>query len=150
MPENLAALGRALQDPADWAATMTGTCRGRTVKGLADGVDFDSGEDEPYWDRLWFPFSGLEGEAFVIDMRPGAGQGRLGSASVDGTGDFSVGWPNLTAFLAETADALETGATVLRQQPYLTTTGRLWWARPGQSRWYDGTALTPVHRGEDA
>ncbi len=54
-------------------------------------------DDEPWWHPLWIPWAEDGGDAQVIDLRPGPGQGRVGVAVHDGGGDFSDAWPSLTA-----------------------------------------------------
>ncbi|TDC74122.1 SMI1/KNR4 family protein [Streptomyces hainanensis] len=86
---------------------------------LWNGVmtEFDEGEEpwgvlagETHWHRRWIPVTIFQGDLEVIDMRPGPGQGRLGSSPHDGPGDFGDGaWPSLAAYLAAVADVLTTG-----------------------------------------
>jgi cell wall assembly regulator SMI1 len=87
---------------------------------------------EPWWHPQWIPFGDEEGNTQVIDLRPGAGHGRLGSARNHGTGEFTGGWPSLAAYLDNVADVLANGGQVDVWQPYLAgAKGELWWDLSG-------------------
>ncbi|GAB2895989.1 SMI1/KNR4 family protein [Streptomyces mayteni] len=152
-----AALGRPL--PADLAASLA--CHdgsepdSRLLPHLVDllsaaGVveqwelwndvmtEFDEGEEpwgvlsgETHWHRLWVPVTIFQGDLEVIDMRPGPGQGRLGSSPHDGPGHFGDGaWPSLAAYLAAVADVLTTGrmpAPAPFDAPHVNAAGELEW-----------------------
>lgn len=112
---------------------------------IAEDVDgFESrpwGED-PWWHPLWIPWAEGDGDAQVIDLRPGPGHGRLGMAVHDGTGDFSDGWPGLAAYLHDTAEALYGGGGVRGWYPYLTQAIELWWDRGPDCESLNGEPLT--------
>ncbi|WP_314247408.1 SMI1/KNR4 family protein [Streptomyces kutzneri] len=99
--------------------------------------------DEPWWHVRWIPWAHSDGDAQVIDMREGPEQGRLGTASHDGTGHFGNGWPSLAAYLAEVADVLDHGGVVDGCVPYLTCDGELWWSFEDDAD-LNGAPLTPA------
>ncbi|MCP2313653.1 hypothetical protein [Kitasatospora paracochleata] len=68
-----------------------------------------------------------DGNAQVIDLRPGGEAGRLGRAGHSGGGDFSDSWPGLATYLQEVSRALHCGGGVREMYPCLTSDGRLWW-----------------------
>lgn len=83
---------------------------------------------EPWWHERWVPFAAEDGDAQVIDLRPGPGYGRVGCTAHDGLGDFDAAWPTLGTYLTEVADALAAGIPVRYWLPYLTVDGELWWS----------------------
>ncbi|WP_033338312.1 SMI1/KNR4 family protein [Catenuloplanes japonicus] len=107
--------------------------------------DVEPGPGEPWWHPLWVPFAESNGDALVIDLRPGPGHGRLGMAIHDAGGDFSDGYRSLGAFLTAIADALEHGGPVGSWHPYLTADNELWWSLAGETTLH-GRPLTP-HSG---
>ncbi|MFZ3471165.1 SMI1/KNR4 family protein [Streptomyces sp. 4.24] len=98
---------------------------------------------EPGWHRQWIPWAQSDGDAQVIDMREGPGQGRLGSAPHDDTGHFDDGHPSLAAYLAEVADVLDHGGLADACAPFLTEDGELWWDLEGETE-LNGRPLTPA------
>lgn len=100
-----------------------------------DGFEPTEEGGEPWWDPLWIPFAQLDGDAQVVDMRPGPGQGRLGTAEHDGTGNFENAWRSLGAYLASTARVLMHGGSSSGGHddgspywfPYLTDRNALTW-----------------------
>ncbi|SEH00470.1 Cell wall assembly regulator SMI1 [Nonomuraea solani] len=103
---------------------------------------------EPWWHPLWIPWAeSADGNAHVIDQRPGPGQGRLGWAVHDGVGDFSDSWPGLTAYLNDVAQALYLGCGVRGMYPYLTCDGLLWWDFGTECRSINGEPLLPAPVG---
>lgn len=101
---------------------------------VAETVDgFRSSEvtGEPWWHALWLPFAGSEGDAMVVDLRPGPDHGRLGWAVHDNGGNFDDAWPTVGDYLAAVADGLTHGGEVKGWQPYMTNTGELWWDLAG-------------------
>lgn len=98
-----------------------------------DGFTTLDGDTEPWWHELWVPFAESDGDAQVIDLRPGPGHGRLGWAVHDDLGDFAGAWPSLGAYLRETANGLATGTPVNGWCPYLTVDGELWWDLPNET-----------------
>lgn len=98
--------------------------------GGLDQVDPATGE--PGWHPLWIPWAESDGTAQVIDLRPGAGYGRLGMAYHDDWVDFSgYSSPNLAAYLHEAAEALYSGEDCWGAEPFLTNAGELFWATEG-------------------
>jgi cell wall assembly regulator SMI1 len=89
-------------------------------------------DDEPWWHPLWIPWAEAEGDAQVIDLRPGPRQGRLGWAVHDSCADFSDAWPSLTAYLHAVAEAFHVGGGVGLEYPYLTVDDELWWDSTGR------------------
>jgi cell wall assembly regulator SMI1 len=108
-----------------------------------DEDEFLEEGDEPWWHPLWLPFAGSDGDSQIIDLRPGPGFGRLGSAVHDDAGSFVDAWPSLGAYLTETADALETGGAVRVWRPYLIADRELWWTFAGETELH-GRPLQPV------
>jgi cell wall assembly regulator SMI1 len=102
-------------------------------------------DDEPWWHPLWIPWAEAEGDAQVIDVRPGPGQGRLGMAGHD-SADFSDAWPSLPAYLHAVAEALHVGGGVGVWYPYLTVDDELWWGFAGESE-LNGEPLRPAPVG---
>jgi cell wall assembly regulator SMI1 len=94
-----------------------------------DGFTVHPLQAEPWWNPLWVPWAEGDGDARVIDLRPGPTHGRLGMAYHDGSGDFSDGWPDLATYLHEVAQALYAGGEIRGWYPYLTVDGELWWDR---------------------
>ncbi|MGW6198792.1 SMI1/KNR4 family protein [Kribbella sp. NPDC055110] len=94
-----------------------------------DGFVVRQPESEPYWHPAWIPWADADGDLQVIDLRPGPERGRLGMAAHDGTGDFTVSWPDLTSYLSEVVHSLHHGTGVNGWYPYLTTHQELWWDR---------------------
>lgn len=94
---------------------------------IAEGLEEDTGKDEPWWHPLWIPWAESNGDAQVIDLRPGAGNGRVGMAYHDGSGDFSDAWPSLAAYLHAVVEALYSGEDVRGDYPLLTPAGELFW-----------------------
>jgi hypothetical protein len=86
------------------------------------------------------------GDAQVIDLRPGPGQGRLGVAVHDAGGDFSDAWPSFTAYLHAVAEALHVGGGVGPWYPYLRVDDELWWDFAGESE-LNGEPLRPAPVG---
>ncbi len=103
-------------------------------------------DDEPWWHPLWIPWAEDGGDAQVIDLRPGPGQGRVGVAVHDGGGDFSDAWPSLTAYLHAVAEALHVGGGVGPWYPYLRVDDGLWWDFAGESE-LNGEPLRPAPVG---
>ncbi|MFE1088997.1 SMI1/KNR4 family protein [Streptomyces albidoflavus] len=100
--------------------------------------------EEPWWHPQWIPWAQSDGDAQIIDMRPGPDQGRLGMAYHDDCGVFADGWPSLAAYLTEVAEVLEKGGAVGGTWvPYLTTEGELWWSLKGETQ-LNGEPLTPA------
>ncbi|MBZ9640918.1 SMI1/KNR4 family protein [Streptomyces sp. PSKA30] len=102
-------------------------------------------DEEHWWHRLWIPWAAIDGDAQVIDMRPGPGQGRIGSALRDDNGNFDGdwGWPSLEAYLFQVAEALEFGDPVGDLVPYLKPNGELCWAYSTDIE-LDGYEITPA------
>ena len=98
-----------------------------------EATDFVADIDaaEPWWHERWLPFGDADSALQVIDLRPGPGYLQLGSAPVSNPADFSDAWPSLGAYLAATADALDTGGAVGPWLPCVTVDGALWWALAG-------------------
>ncbi|MEU3045625.1 SMI1/KNR4 family protein [Streptomyces sp. NPDC006984] len=93
-----------------------------------DGLVTRPWDDEPWWHPLWVPWAvSADGNAHVIDLRPGDEAGRLGWAGHSGGGDFSDSWPGLATYLHEVSRALYSGGGVREMYPYLTPDGQLWW-----------------------
>lgn len=93
-----------------------------------DGLEPQPWEDEPWWHPLWIPWAeSADGVYQVIDLRAGAGRGRLGWAGHSDGGDFTDAWPNLSALLHAVAEALCRGGSVQGLHPYLTGDGEVWW-----------------------
>ncbi|MEV0381265.1 SMI1/KNR4 family protein [Nonomuraea sp. NPDC050643] len=105
-----------------------------------DGFTPPGPGQEPWWHELWLPFAGCDGDAQVIDLRPGPGYARLGWTVHDNGGHFDGAWPCLGAYLAETADALADRLPVNGWHAYLTVDGDLWWSTAGQVE-LNGTPL---------
>lgn len=100
--------------------------------------------EEPWWHPQWIPWAQSDGDAQIIDMRPGPAQGRLGMAYHDDCGVFTDGWPSLAAYLTEVADVLEKGGAVGGAwAPYLTTEGELWWSLKDETQ-LNGAPLVPA------
>ncbi|WP_203935002.1 SMI1/KNR4 family protein [Virgisporangium ochraceum] len=110
----------------------------------------DEGE-EPWWHELWLPFSQIDGDSQIFDLRPGPGHGRLGTAVHDNSGDFTHAWPSLGAYLADTAGALLRGGGADGNSndgrrywvPYLTPESTLWWSSAGETH-LNGKPLRPA------
>jgi cell wall assembly regulator SMI1 len=96
-----------------------------------DGFTPHGPDAQPWWHELWLPFAASDGDLQVIDQRPGPGFARVGEAPHDNPGDFSQAWPSLGAYLANVADALETGGAVGAWNPYLNVRDELWWDLAG-------------------
>lgn len=111
-----------------------------------DGLRPANPGDEPWWHELWLPFAGADGDAQVIDMRPGPECGRLGWATHDGGAEFGGGWPSLGAYLAEAAEALVKGGGVDGWYPYLTGNSELRWGLANQTEFH-GESLWPAPAG---
>jgi cell wall assembly regulator SMI1 len=116
------------------------------------GEDTDRNADgspaqEPWWHPLWIPWAELDGDAQVIDLRPGAGYGRLGMTFHDDCG-VSPGssWSGLAAYLHDVARALHLGGGVRGGYPFLMATGELWWDL-GTSSSLHGVPLVPAPVG---
>jgi cell wall assembly regulator SMI1 len=92
-----------------------------------DGFVAPGSDWEPWWHELWLPFGDGDCDLQVIDLRPGPGHARVGSAPHSNPADFSDAWPSLAAYLTAVADALDTGGTVGEWSPFLTADGALWW-----------------------
>lgn len=105
--------------------------------------DEEPGE-EPWWHPLWIPWAESDGDAQVIDLRPGPGHGRLGTAVHDDGGDFEHGWPSLAAYLAAVAEALSYGGGVGGWYPYLTHDRQLWWDLGPDQTTLNRDPLTPA------
>lgn len=89
----------------------------------------DDEDDEPWWDPRWLPWAETaSGDAHVIDLRPGAGHGRVGLAVHDDRATFDHAWPSLAAYLGAVAHALTHGVGVEGLFPDLTD-GELRWTR---------------------
>jgi cell wall assembly regulator SMI1 len=123
------------------------------IAGDGDGREPAEEGREPWWHPLWIPFAEIDGDAQIIDLRPGPGHGRLGWSYHDDRGTFRDAWPSLGAYLAATADALLHGGGTSRYAdggrycfPYLTPEDTLWWAPPGTSD-LDGEPLRPAPVG---
>lgn len=108
-----------------------------------DGFSVMPTDEEPWWSPQWVPFSANDRKQQVIDLRPGAGQGRLGIAPKDGPGEFDAAWPSLGAYLTDVAQALETGRPVGYWHPYLLEDRTLWWSSAGETE-LNGEPLFPV------
>ncbi|GAA1140465.1 cell wall assembly regulator SMI1 [Kitasatospora gansuensis] len=113
-----------------------------------DGLVARPGDDEPWWHPLWVPWAeSADGNAQVIDLRPGSEPGRLGWAGHSGGGDFSDQWPGLAPFLHEVAQALYRGSGVRDMYPYLTSDGQLWWDLGKNCQDLNGEPLTAAPAG---
>ncbi|GAB7036185.1 MULTISPECIES: SMI1/KNR4 family protein [Catenuloplanes] len=110
-----------------------------------NGFDPDPETGEPWWDPWWVPFCADNGDALVVDLRPGPGHGRLGMARHAAGGDFTDGYPPLGPYLTAIADTLDHGGTVGSRHPYLTVDDELWWSLPGGTG-LNGTPLRPAPR----
>ncbi|MET7640077.1 SMI1/KNR4 family protein [Streptomyces sp. NPDC005438] len=108
-----------------------------------EGEEHPFAGEEPWWHPLWIPWAQVDGDAQIIDMRPGPEQGRLGMAYHDEGGVFRDAWPHLAAYLEDVADVLERGGTVGWMSPYLTAEGELWWDSRPEPR-LRGVPLTPA------
>lgn len=97
----------------------------------------------PHWHPLWIPWAESDGDAQVVDLRPGETYGQVGTVYHDESG-LQDTWPSLGAYLTEVADVLEHGGTVGLAAPYLTQDGGLRWELPQYVRPEDG--LTPAPR----
>jgi cell wall assembly regulator SMI1 len=115
---------------------------------VVDGFEIHPGNEEPWWHPLWVPWAEEDGDAQVIDLRPGPHCGRLGIAVHDGCGDFSDSWPSLAAYLHDVAQVLHDGGAVRGWYPYLTEDHELWWDRGDDRRSLNGDPLwrAPVGR----
>lgn len=113
------------------------------IAGSVDGFTRHSAGTEPWWHERWLPFGDSDGDLQVIDLRPGSGFARVGSAPHDNPADFSDAWPSLEAYLTTVADALETGGAAGVWYPYLTIEGELWWDLGGETE-LNGEPLRPV------
>ncbi|MGW9282980.1 SMI1/KNR4 family protein [Streptomyces diastaticus] len=110
----------------------------------ADGEGREPEDEEPWWHPQWVPWAQSDGDAQIIDMRPGPDQGRLGMAYHDDCGVFEGGWPSLSAYLTEVAEVLEKGGAVGGTWvPYLTCDGELWWSLKDETE-LNGEPLTPA------
>jgi cell wall assembly regulator SMI1 len=113
-----------------------------------DGLVAHPWDDEPWWHRLWVPWAvSADGNAHVIDLRPGGESGRLGWAGHSGGGDFSDSWPGLAAYLHEVSRALYSGGGVREMYPYLTSDGQLWWDFGENCQSLNGDPLIPAPLG---
>lgn len=113
---------------------------------IAEDVDgfTDSGPDgESWWNERWLPFGASNGGLQIIDLRPGAGYGRVGWAPGDNPADFSDGWPSLGAYLADVAEALKSAEAVGAWHPYLTVRDELWWSM-AEATEVNGEPLRPA------
>jgi cell wall assembly regulator SMI1 len=115
-----------------------------------DGFTTHPGNEEPWWHPLWIPWAESDGDAQVIDLRPGQGQGRVGLAIHDGCGDFSDSWPSLAAYLRDVVRALYDGGGVHGWYAYLTEDGELWWDVGDDCSSLNGQQLSraPLGRGD--
>ncbi|WP_345467291.1 SMI1/KNR4 family protein [Actinoallomurus oryzae] len=115
-----------------------------------DGLVTRPWDEEPWWHPLWVPWAeSADGNAHVIDLRPGSGSGQLGWAGHADGGDFSDAWPSLAAYLHEVSRALYEGGGVRDMYPYLTSDGQLWWELGKGPHLLNGDALqeAPVGLG---
>ncbi|MFC9624291.1 hypothetical protein ACFTXM_31375 [Streptomyces sp. NPDC056930] len=96
---------------------------------------------------MWVPWAGsADGNAHVIDLRPGRECGRLGWAGHSG-GDSSDAWSGLAAYLHEISRALYDGGGVSEMYPYLTWDGQLWWELGENCQFLNGDPLIPAPMG---
>jgi cell wall assembly regulator SMI1 len=100
----------------------------------------------PDWHPLWIPWAESDGDAQVVDLRPGETYGQVGTVHHD-EGGLQDTWPSLGAYLTEVADVLEHGGVVGLVAPYLTQDGGLRWELPQYVRPEDG--LTPAPRARE-
>jgi cell wall assembly regulator SMI1 len=103
----------------------------------------------PSWRREWLPIASADGFFDVVDLRPGAGDGRIGSWGPGS--DFVAEWPRLATILGRTAAALATGTpfryslrstTVYSLAPVLYD-DELIWVDPGTEE-YVGVPVRPA------
>ncbi|WP_432042002.1 SMI1/KNR4 family protein [Streptomyces cadmiisoli] len=115
------------------------------IDGEGEPEDSLDDDGEHWWHRLWIPWAAIDGDAQVIDMRPGPGQGRIGLAPKDDNGAFDGdwGWPSLETYLFQVAEALELGEPVGDSVPHLKPNGELCWAYSSDIE-LDGYELTPA------
>ncbi|GAA4913668.1 cell wall assembly regulator SMI1 [Stackebrandtia albiflava] len=114
---------------------------------FAEDVPPEAGR-EPWWHSLWIPWAeSAGGDLGVVDMRPGAGQGRLGTAVHDDCGDFTGGWPDLATYLGAVARVLWEGGDVAGHRAYLTVDDRLWWSYGDRAVELNGQPLRPAPTG---
>lgn len=102
---------------------------------FADEEDLPPSDGDPFWHRLWIPVGHFQGDLYVIDMRPGPEQGRMGWVSHDGSSSFTgEELPTLSSFLQALADTLMTGRQPipgLWDDPCVSPDRELsWWGMP--------------------
>ncbi|MCX4487080.1 MULTISPECIES: SMI1/KNR4 family protein [Streptomyces] len=113
-----------------------------------DGLATRPWDDEPWWHPLWIPWAeSADGNAHVLDLRPGSESGRLGWAGHGGCGDFSDEWQGLAEYLHEVSQALSRGGGVRGMYPYLTSNRQLWWDLGPDCLSLDGEPLTAAPTG---
>ncbi|MFJ3913674.1 DUF4259 domain-containing protein [Streptomyces vinaceus] len=117
------------------------------IAGDASDPSEPHGDEEPWWHPQWIPWAQSDGDAQIIDMREGPGQGRLGSTAHDDRAHFEDGWPSLAVYLTAVADALDNGGNVDGDTPYLTKEGELWWTSTNRTE-LNGAPLTGAPRTE--
>ena len=121
--------------------------RSRSRQRTVDGLTPQPWADEPWWHPLWIPWAeSADGNAQVIDQRPGPGTGRLGWAGHGDGGDFTDSWPDLTDLLDAVAHALHEGGGVRGLHPFLTERDELWWDEEGCQE-LSGRPLRPAPIG---
>lgn len=82
----------------------------------------------------------------MLDLRPGSGQGRSGTATTTGC-SFDDAWPSLSDDLADVARCLrDRGALPGDWRPHLARDGSLLWG-PAGTVCFDGTPLRPAPVG---
>ncbi|WP_052849807.1 SMI1/KNR4 family protein [Streptomyces avicenniae] len=94
-----------------------------------EGEDGEHLRDGSYWHLSFVRFTlTVAGDGLLLDCRPGAGHGRVGSHT-KGVGPRLGGWPSFTALLTAVADGLEEGHAPGGFPPEVPVTfaGRLLW-----------------------
>lgn len=122
--------------------------RRQMVAAAEDDDDLGHGDsDDCWWHEKWLPVSELDGDLYVVDLRPGPGYGRLGWVPRDDEGGFDQNAPTFAGYLTQVAAALATGSEVDGEVPYVTERGALYWSYPGEETTDDGERIFRTSTG---